>query len=133
MKHNIKLNRAYEEYKGFKGTATYTAVEKQLPEELIEKLTGKQLALVMQAINNAYQNGKASTGAEMIDNNAVYINKLGKAIEWNEEGAEYEYQEVVHPAKSYKGETGKSVYIPESKSMMPVKVKDGVLVPRFSE
>lgn len=133
MKHNIKLNRAYEEYKGFKGTGTYTAVEKQLPEKLIEELTGKQLALVMQAISEAYQSGKASAGAEMIDNNAVYINRLDKVIEWSEEGAEYEYQEVVHPAKNYKGENGKDVYIPESKSMMPMKVKDGVLVPRFSE
>ena len=38
MKHSIKLNRAHEEYTGFKGAETYTAVEKQLPEELIEKL-----------------------------------------------------------------------------------------------
>lgn len=133
MKHSIKLNRAHEEYTGFKGAETYTTVEKQLPEELIEKLTGKQLALVMQAISKAYQSGKASAGAEMIDNNAVYINRLGKVIEWSEEGAEYEYQKVVHPAKSYKGENGKDVYIPESTSMAPVKVKDGILVPRFSE
>ena len=64
MKHSIKLNRAMELYTGFKGTATYSAVEKQLPEKLVNELTGAQLALVMQAINTAYQKGKASTGAE---------------------------------------------------------------------
>ena len=89
MKHSIKLNRAMELYTGFKGAGTYSEVENQLPEKLVNELTGAQLALVMQAINTAYQKGKASTGAEMIDNNAVYIEKLNKVIEWNEEGAEY--------------------------------------------
>lgn len=132
-KHQIKINRAIEKYTGFKGGATISAITSQVPEELIERLTGKELGLVMEAINVAFQKGKASTGAEMIDNNAVYINRLDKVIEWNEEGAEYEYQEVTHPAKRYIGETGKEVCIPESKSRVPVKVKDGVLVPRFSE
>jgi hypothetical protein len=118
MKHSIKLNRAMELYTGFKGTATYSAVEKQLPEKLVNELTGAQLALVMQAINTAYQKGKASTGAEMIDNNAVYIEKLDKVIEWNEEGAEYTRETVV--------ENGYRV----TRSR---KTKDGVLVPRFSE
>lgn len=127
------MNRAIETYTGFKGGATLSAITDQVPEELIERLTGKELGLVMEAINAAFQKGKASTGAEMIDNNAVYINKLDKIIEWNEEGAKYEYQEVTHPAKRYTGETGKEVHIPESKSRVPVKVKDGVLVPRFSE
>lgn len=118
MKHSIKLNRAMELYTGFKGTATYSAVEKQLPEKLVNELTGAQLALVMQAINTAYQKGKASTGAEMIDNNAVYIEKLDKVIERNEEGAEYTRETVV--------ENGYRV----TRSR---KTKDGVLVPRFSE
>lgn len=118
MKHSIKLNRVMELYTGFKGTATYSAVEKQLPEKLVNELTGAQLALVMQAINTAYQKGKASTGAEMIDNNAVYIEKLDKVIEWNEEGAEYTRETVV--------ENGYRV----TRSR---KTKDGVLVPRFSE
>lgn len=118
MKHSIKLNRAMELYTGFKGTATYSAVEKQLPEKLINELTGAQLALVMQAINTAYQKGKASTGAEMIDNNAVYIEKLDKVIERNEEGAEYTRETVTE--NGYK--------VTRSR-----KTKDGVLVPRFSE
>ncbi len=120
-KHQIKMNRAIETYTGFKGGATLSAITDQVPEELIERLTGKEIALVMQAINEAYQKGKASTGAEMIDNNAVYINNLGKVIEWEEEGAEWERQEV-KDLSTYSG-----------KRIVPVKVKDGVLVPRFSE
>lgn len=118
MKHNIKLNRAMELYTGFKGAGTYSEVENQLPEKLVDELTGAQLALVMQAINTAYQKGKASTGAEMIDNNAVYINKLNKVIEWNEEGAEYVRETVTEDG--YK--------VTRSR-----KIKNGVLVPRFSE
>jgi hypothetical protein len=118
MKHSIKLNRAMELYTGFKGAGTYSEVENQLPEKLVNELTGAQLALVMQAINTAYQKGKASTGAEMIDNNAVYIEKLNKVIEWNEEGAEYIRETV--------SENGYKV----TRSR---KTKDGVLVPRFSE
>lgn len=120
-KHQIKMNRAIETYTGFKGGATLSAITDQVPEELIERLTGKELGLVMETINAAFQKGKASTGAEMIDNNAVYINSLDKVIEWNEEGAEWERQEVKDPS-TYSG-----------KRIVPVKVKDGVLVPRFSE
>jgi hypothetical protein len=118
MKHSIKLNRAMELYTGFKGAGTYSEVENQLPEKLVNELTGAQLALVMQAISTAYQKGKASTGAEMVDNNAVYIEKLNKVIEWNEEGAEYIRETV--------SENGYKV----TRSR---KTKDGVLVPRFSE
>lgn len=118
MKHSIKLNRAMELYTGFKGAGTYSEVENQLPEKLVNELTGAQLALVMQAINTAYQKGKASTGAEMIDNNAVYIEKLNKVIEWNEEGAKYIRETVSE--NGYKVTRNR-------------KTKDGVLVPRFSE
>lgn len=118
MRHSIKLNRAMELYTGFKGASTYSEIEKQLPEKLVDELTGAQLALVMQAINAAYQKGKASTGAEMIDNNAVYIEKLNKVIEWNEEDAEYVRETVTE--NGYK--------VTRSR-----KVKDGVLVPRFCE
>lgn len=118
MKHSIKLNRAMELYTGFKGAGTYSEVENQLPEKLVNELTGAQLALVMQAISTAYQKGKASTGAEMVDNNAVYIEKLNKVIEWNEEGAEYIRETV-----------SKNGY----KVTRSRKTKDGILVPRFSE
>lgn len=50
--------------------------------ELQESLTGKELGLVLNAINAAYQAGKASTGAEKIDNNAVYVD--GKIVEYKQ-------------------------------------------------
>lgn len=118
MNHSIKINRAVEKYKGFKGSSTINAITERIPEELIENLTSDQIALVMEAINKAYNDGKASAGAEMIDNNAVYINNIGKVIEWNEEGAVYE--------RVTEKEAGCTV-------TKNVKVQEGTLVPRFSD
>ena len=114
----IKLNRAYNLYTGFKGASTVRKVFERIPDELLQGLTAKQIAAVAEIVAQAYEDGRASTGAEMIDNNAVYINNLGKIIEWNEEGAEY--NEVQEKTAGYT--------VTRSK-----KVKDGVLVPRFSE
>ena len=113
-----KWNKAYKLYNGFKGSVTIKKVFDRIPEELAEGLTAKQIAQVALIAAKAYEDGKASTGAEMIDNNAVYINSIDKIIEWNEEGAEFERQTVAE--RGYK----------VTKS---VKVKDGVLVPKFSE
>lgn len=118
MKHNIKISRAVELYNGFKGAQTIDAVVAGVPEELIERLTAKELSVVMQAVNSAYHRGRKSTGAEMIDNNAVYIDKIDKVIEWKEEGAEYESKTMV---ESW------------GKHTVAEKVKDGVLIPFFSE
>lgn len=118
MNHSIKINRAVEKYKGFKGNSTINAITERVPDELIEHLNSDQIALVMGAISKAYQDGKESTGAEMIDNNAVYINNLGKVIEWNEEGA------------AYKRVTTEEAGCTVTKN---VKVLAGVLVPRFSD
>ena len=118
MKNAIKLKRAKDFYTGFKGTATVRAVMDQIPEELVDQLTGKQLALVMSAIDSAYQRGKSSTGSEMIDNNAVYINSINKIIEWSEVGAEYE--------RITQQEGGATV-------TRSIKTKDGHLECRFSE
>lgn len=82
MKHNIKLKRAVEQANIFKGQSTVSAIKEQLPEELIDKLNSKELALVLEAINKAYHHGRASTGAEMIDSNCVYINSINRMIEW---------------------------------------------------
>jgi hypothetical protein len=60
-----------------------------IPQELITALTSKQLALVAEAINSSYHNGRASTGADVIDANtsdgAVFVNCLEKAIYWKQE------------------------------------------------
>ena len=112
-----KMNKAYDLYNGFKGESTVGKVFRRIPEELIDGLTAKQIAMVAEVIAKAYADGKESAGAEMIDNNAVYINSLDRVIEWNEEGAQYERVQVKEPGCTV------------TKS---VKVKEGILVPKFS-
>ncbi len=116
MNHGIKLAKARKLYNGFKGYSTLAAVEKQIPEELIPQLTARQLALVMDAINAAYQRGRASTGAEMVDTDCVWINGINRMIEWEEVGAVYE--------RVTEQDGG-------CKVTKNVKVKDGELVCRF--
>lgn len=114
---SIKLNRAIKTANVFKGSSTVSAIMEQVPEQLIKNLSSKDLAIVIESVNKAYHNGRTSTGAEMIDTNCVWVNGINKMIEWNEEGAEY--QKVTEPCEPW-GTVTKSV-----------KVKEGVLVPRF--
>lgn len=79
--NTLKSNNMMKAYAGFKGPQTMQHISKLVGPELAELLTGKQLGLVMNAINNAYHEGKASTGAEVIDGEAVYINSLGQLYE----------------------------------------------------
>jgi hypothetical protein len=81
MKHNIKLQRAIKQSNIFKGQSTVSAIVAQLPESLLETLSSKNVAIVLDAIDKAYKTGKASAGAEIIDNNAVYINGNNKIVE----------------------------------------------------
>lgn len=118
MKHSIKIDKAMKKYSGFKGEYTLSRVMERIPDELIEGVTSDQLAIIMHIVAKAYTDGKNAAGAEMIDHNAVYINSIGKIIEWNEEGAEYERR---------------IEKIPGGTREYSEKVKDGVLVPRFSE
>lgn len=122
--NTLKQKNMMKHYTGFKGSQTVSDIKSRLSEELIKELTGKQLGAVMDAINKAYHDGRASTGAEMIDNNCVYINSINKMIEWNEEGAEY--QQITETIPCTK----------ESPSYIitkGIKIKDGILVPRFIE
>lgn len=105
-------------YSGFKGARTVEHVKKIIGLELAERLTDEDYGLVMSAVNRAYHEGKKSVGAEMMDSNAVWINGLNRAIEWTEEGAEYE--QVTEDL----GGGRKRTYFR--------KIKDGELVPRFA-
>lgn len=67
-------------YNGHKGETTMKAVWSFVPQELQDRLTGKELGMVLNAINAAYQAGRASAGAEKIDSNAVYVD--GKIVEY---------------------------------------------------
>jgi len=48
--------------------------------EVLASLTSKQLAAVMRLVEINYHKGRASTGAEVIDGDAVWINSIGKII-----------------------------------------------------
>lgn len=72
----------------------------RIPEDLKDKLTAKELSLVMQAMNDSYHAGRTSTGAEKIDADCIWINGIGM-MEIVEEGAEYETikEEIKEPGR----------------------------------
>lgn len=72
-----KYNTAKATYTGHKGETTITAIWERIPAELKDRCTGKELGMIMDAINKAYHDGKASAGAEKLDNESVYIDGVG--------------------------------------------------------
>jgi len=80
----IKINKARKINKFL--PSQESEVWSLIPKELITKLTAKQLSLVAAAINQSYLNGKAAAGAEVVDSGekcgAVFVNGLGKIIDW---------------------------------------------------
>lgn len=74
--NSLKLKNMMSAYNGFTGSKTVEAVKAFVPDELTGKLTGKQLGLVMSAINAAYHSGKASCGCDVIDDDAIWIDQL---------------------------------------------------------
>lgn len=63
-------------YDGFAGTRTLDAILSQIPAELQQRLTGKELGQVMSAVNTSYHNAKAACGAEVVDDCVWVENKL---------------------------------------------------------
>ena len=57
-----------------------------IPESLVQRLTVRDLSEVAAAINRSYHNGRASTGADVVDSGercgAVYVNGLERIIDW---------------------------------------------------
>ena len=72
-----KYERAMAEYEGHKGSVSVQAVWEQIPADIREQLTGKQLGVVMNLINNAYHKGKADAGAEKVDVDCVWVDGYG--------------------------------------------------------
>lgn len=89
--NTLKYNNMMQAYTGFKGQATVADITSRIPASLLDALTGAQLGEMMNAIHRAYQDGKASVGAEVIDScvsdGAVWVNCLNRAIEWQGETA----------------------------------------------
>ena len=78
-----KADRALAAYDGHKGSATVTHIKKLIGKELAERLTGHEFGLVMSAVNRAYHEGKASTGAEVID--YKFVNSKGEVYNYTKE------------------------------------------------
>ena len=49
-------------YDGHRGPTTIAAVKDMVPDELWDRLTGRELGLVMSAVHKAYHQGRASLG-----------------------------------------------------------------------
>lgn len=60
--NQLKHKNMMASYTGHRGAATMGAILDQVPETLLTTLTGKELGLVMDAINAAYHAGRASHG-----------------------------------------------------------------------
>ena len=72
---STKRSRSLNEYKGHKGQATLTHVERNIEKAYPmawENLTGIQYGCVMNVANLSFHDGKSSAGAEKIDN-CVYV------------------------------------------------------------
>jgi hypothetical protein len=77
---STKRNRALKEYNGHNGAATIAHIEnniaKAYPQALAE-LTSAQYGRMMNIANLSYHDGRASTDAEKLDDDAVYVNGVG--------------------------------------------------------
>lgn len=76
----VKLEDALSKATIHKGNSTVSAILEQIPSSLIEKLSSDDIACLMDIVDKAYKKGQASTGAEMIDNETVWIHHLQKEI-----------------------------------------------------
>nr|WP_295684066.1 hypothetical protein [uncultured Lachnoclostridium sp.] len=76
--NRAKQKRVMEAYDGPTCPSALRAINDLIPEELEDSLTGRQLGLVMTALNQSFYNGKHSTGAELLlDDDCVWINNVG--------------------------------------------------------
>jgi len=82
---SIKLERAVKAGKWFKGAATSADVVSRIPKDIVKECPSRIVALVGDAIDKAYHDGRASTGAEIIDGNVVWVYSLNRGIEWDGE------------------------------------------------
>jgi len=72
----LKKRNMMAAYNGFAGSRTLEAVMAQVPDELWDRLTGRELGIVMTAINASFHKGKASAGAEVVDDCIWVAGKL---------------------------------------------------------
>ena len=75
-----KYRRMIAQYDGHRGPVTVGAVLEGVPNSLMH-LSGRELGIVMSAVNAAYHRGRASCQAEVMDGDAVWIEPLGHLYE----------------------------------------------------
>lgn len=80
ISHNTKIVRAMQMCYFYRYPATCNAIFSRVPNEIIVNCTANQIALIAKAIDNAYHDGQDSTGADMISDDCVWVNKLNMAI-----------------------------------------------------
>jgi transcriptional regulator with XRE-family HTH domain len=81
--HSSKLSRARNESGYAAYGSTCAAIFEQIPYKLIDSLTAGQLAVIAQIIDKAYQSGKASMGAEVIDGDYLWVDALDAGYDLN--------------------------------------------------
>lgn len=64
-----------------RGPQTIKHVLSQVPQDIIDSCTAKQIASIANAINKTYHAARASTGAEIIDGDCIFINKINRIFE----------------------------------------------------
>jgi transcriptional regulator with XRE-family HTH domain len=77
----VKIEDAIDMSRVHKGPTTVSTIVNMIPQSLLDKLDSAEISLLIDVINASYQNGRASTGAEMIDDDTVWINKMQIAID----------------------------------------------------
>ena len=71
--NSLKRKNMMKSYEGFKGSRTVESIQSQIPDQLLERLTGMELGIVMTAINKAYHNGRASLGGIDVMDDCVWF------------------------------------------------------------
>lgn len=87
--NSLKNKNMMAAFNGFHGSVVISEIMSRIPAELLERLTGREIGLVMSAMNASYHAGRAATGAEVIDSTvddgAVWVNCLNRAIAWKDD------------------------------------------------
>ena len=76
-----RWTRMMSNYDGLAGLRTVEAALAQIPADLQRRLTGKELGMVMSAVNAAYHNGRASARADVINGDYVWVNALKRGYD----------------------------------------------------
>jgi hypothetical protein len=76
---SIKLDRVKRNATWFRGARTHAAIVEQIPPALVAECPSRLLVLVGDAINRAYHAGRASTGAEVVDD-CLWETSVGRLI-----------------------------------------------------